>query len=135
VQAGEEPGDLHLQVRGESTGAVIGRRGQTLDALEHLVNRMLGHEEGSSQRLTVDAEGYRARRGEALASLALRLAERAKQKGRSVTLNPLSPRDRRIVHLTLQSDASLTTRSQGTGYYRKLVIIPHQASLGRTGDR
>jgi spoIIIJ-associated protein len=131
IEAGQSPEDVVLQVRGESTGVIIGRRGQTLDALEHLVNRALGREEGAPQHVTVDAEGYRARRSESLADLARRLADKAKQKGRSVTLNPLSPRDRRIVHLALQGDPSLTTRSQGTGYYRKLVIIPGPPSVRR----
>ena len=67
---------------------------------------------------------YRERRREYLNELARRLAEKAKQTGRSVTLNPMSPRDRRVVHLALQNDTSVETRSQGQGYYRKMLILP-----------
>ena len=104
---------------------MIGRRGQTLDALEYLVNRIVARsEDAPASRIMVDVEGYRERRREYLNELARRLAEKAKQTGRSVTLNPMSPRDRRVVHLALQNDTSVETRSQGQGYYRKMLILP-----------
>ena len=125
ARPGDESGTFVLDVKGDSGGLVIGRRGQTLDALEYLVNRIVARsEDGSPSRVVVDVEGYRERRKEYLNELALRLAEKAKQTGRSVTLNPMSPRDRRVVHLALQGDTSITTRSQGQGYYRKMLILP-----------
>jgi len=125
VRPGDEAGAFVLDVRGDSGGLVIGRRGQTLDALEYLVNRIVARSEDSStSRLVVDVEGYRERRREYLNELARRLAEKAKQTGRSVTLNPMSPRDRRVVHVALQDDSSVATRSQGQGYYRKMLILP-----------
>jgi len=125
VRRGDEAGAFVLDVKGDSGGLVIGRRGQTLDALEYLVNRIVARSEDSStSRLVVDVEGYRERRREYLNELARRLAEKAKQTGRSVTLNPMSPRDRRVVHVALQGDSSVATRSQGQGYYRKMLILP-----------
>jgi spoIIIJ-associated protein len=132
VRPGDEPGAFVLDVKGDSGGLVIGRRGQTLDALEYLVNRIVARsEDGSISRLVVDVEGYRERRREYLNELARRLAEKAKQTGRSVTLNPMSPRDRRVVHVALQGDTSVATRSQGQGYYRKMLILP----ANRRGNR
>ena len=113
-----------LVIHGDTSGLLIGRRGQTLDALEYVVNRAVGHDEERAAHVAVDANGYRARRRAALESLAHRMAEEARSKGRPVSLNPMSPRERRIVHLALQDDPALTTRSAGSGFYRRLVIVP-----------
>ena len=121
---GAEPGSILLAVTGEESGLVIGRRGQTLDALEYLVNRVVGRDGERGGRIVVDVERYRERRQEALEQLARRLAEKAKVTGRVVSVNPMSPRDRRIVHLTLQDDSGVATRSQGTGHYRRVLLIP-----------
>jgi spoIIIJ-associated protein len=126
VGVAQDADGVRLIIEGDPRGLLIGRRGQTLDAIEYLVNRIAGHDDGGAGagRLIVDSQDYRARRREALEALAHRLAERARQRGKPVTLNPLSPRDRRIVHLALHGDPTLSTRSAGTGYYRKLVIVP-----------
>jgi spoIIIJ-associated protein len=115
---------VRLVIDGDPGGVLIGRRGQTLDAIEYLVNRIVAHDEEGAVPLVVDAQDYRARRRQSLEALAQRLAERARRRGKPVTLNPMSPRDRRIVHLALQADPTLSTRSAGNGYYRKLVIVP-----------
>jgi spoIIIJ-associated protein len=119
-------GHVLLELAGDSSGVLIGRRGQMLDALEHVINRIVGRDEGAS-RLLVDSENYRARRRTSLEEMACRMADQAKRKGRPVTMNPMSPHDRRIVHLVLQEDRSLTTKSSGKGYFRRLVIIPEGA--------
>jgi spoIIIJ-associated protein len=125
-------GPIQLSLSGSDSGMIIGRRGQTLDALEHLVNRVVFRDDTEhGVRVALDVEGYRQRRQESLEQLALRLAAKARATGRLVTLNPMSPRDRRIVHLTLQSDPSVTTRSEGEGHYRKLVIVPATGRRGR----
>lgn len=130
-----EDDHLLLELTGDSSGVLIGRRGQMLDALEYLINRIIARDEGSS-RLLVDSENYRARRRSALEEMARRMGEQAKRKGRPVTLNPMSPHDRRIVHLVLQEDPSLTTKSSGKGYLRRLLIIPEGApSAGRSQRR
>jgi spoIIIJ-associated protein len=122
-----EDDHLLLELNGDSSGVLIGRRGQMLDALEYLINRIVGRDEGSS-RLLVDSQNYRVRRRTSLEEMARRMGEQAKQKNRPVTLNPMSPHDRRIVHLILQEDPSLTTKSSGKGYFRRLVIIPEGAA-------
>jgi spoIIIJ-associated protein len=114
-----------LRVSGRDGGIVIGRRGQTLDAIEHLMNRIALRESSSNPtRVRIDVEGYRERRQESLEQLARRLADKAKATGRVVTLNPMSPRDRRVIHITLQSDEDVTTWSQGEGHFRRLLIGP-----------
>jgi spoIIIJ-associated protein len=122
---GEDTGVLVLEVSGDSGGLVIGRRGQTLDAIEYMVNRIVGRDEESRPgRIIVDAEGYRERRRKYLDELARRLADKVRQTGRAVTLNPMSPRDRRIVHLAVQGDPEVVSRSQGEGHFRKVLIVP-----------
>ncbi|MBX3024785.1 Jag N-terminal domain-containing protein [bacterium] len=116
-----------LVIHGDAGGVMIGRRGATLDALEYVVNRVIGHDDEHAGHVEVDANDYRARRRAALEALAQRMAARARDKGRPVTLNPLNPRERRVVHLALQGDPTLSTRSAGSGYYRRLVIVPTAA--------
>jgi spoIIIJ-associated protein len=128
IRPDPEPGIVVLDVTGDSGGLLIGRRGQTLDALEYLVNRMVCRDEGSLGRAVIDVEHYRERRQEHLSSMARRLAEKAKQTGRPVTLNPMSPRDRRVVHMALQGDDAVTTRSQGDGQFRQVMILPSEGS-------
>jgi spoIIIJ-associated protein len=103
---------------------VIGRHGQGLDAIEYILNRMVARQFNDSGHIVVDAASYRARRRQNLVDMARRMADKAKRERRTVTINPLSPRDRRIVHLTLQEDREVTTRSHGDGLHRKLLIIP-----------
>lgn len=127
VDVAQDGETTRLVLCGDSSGTLIGRRGQTLDALEYVLNRILAHEDESIGRLVVDLEDYRLRRQRSLEAMAHRVAERARKRGKAVTLNPMSPRDRRIVHLTLQDDPTLTTRSAGSGFYRKVVIVPRDA--------
>jgi len=130
VTASGEGDRILLQLTGDTSGVLIGRRGQMLDALEYVVNRIVSRDEGASAHIVIDSENYRERRQTALEDMARRMAEQAKKKRKPVTLNPMSPRDRRIVHLVLQGDRTLTTRSSGKGFYRKLVIIPEGVGRG-----
>jgi len=115
-----------LMIEGDESGILIGRRGQTLDALEYMINRIASRDTRHTTHLVVDSHGYRQRRREALEALAQRMGERAEQRGKPVTMNPMSPRDRRIVHLALESAPGVETRSAGEGYFRKLLIIPRR---------
>lgn len=133
VEVAQDDDGVRLVISGDPSGALIGRRGQTLDALEYVINRVMAHEDESGSRLVVDLEDYRLRRRQALEALAQRVAERARRRGKPVSLNPMSPRDRRVVHLALQGDPTLTTRSAGTGFYRKVVIVP-ATRRSRQGD-
>ncbi len=121
--------NLHTE---EDMGLLIGRRGQTLSALQLLVammaNRPLPPEE--RRRIILDVEGYRERREIALRSLARNSADRAKRSGRPVRLEALNPRERRIVHLALADDPAVTTRSEGEDPNRVIVIVPRR-SRGR----
>jgi spoIIIJ-associated protein len=119
--------EVLLKIDSEEGGILIGRKGQTLDALEYLVNRIISRNEEGEAHIVLDIESYRERRKRALEELALRLGERAKRRRKTVTLNPLSPRDRRVVHLVLQDDPLVTTKSTGGTYYRRLLIIPEGA--------
>lgn len=132
IDVREEPERIVLDVRGPEAGLVIGKKGQTLDALQYLVARVRhrGAEEGGPPAqaaglpVVVDAEGYRARRIEQLVETAHRLADKAIRTGRTVTVNPMSPHDRRIIHITLDKEPGVTTRSEGEGAFRRLLIIP-----------
>jgi spoIIIJ-associated protein len=124
-----EDGSVLLDVTGDAQGLLIGRRGQTLDAIEYIVSRIAARDdEPPGRRIVIDVERYRERRRDHLTTLAERLAGKVRQTGRPVTLNPMSPRDRRIVHLALQEDASVATRSQGEGHFRKILIVPADRS-------
>jgi len=118
------PGENLLRIDGKEGGVLIGRKGQTLDALEYLVNRIISRSEEGEAHVVLDTENYRERRKKNLEDLALRLGERAKRRRKTVALNPLSPRDRRVVHLALQDDPLVMTKSTGGGYHRRLLIIP-----------
>jgi spoIIIJ-associated protein len=131
VRATEDEEAISLAIEGDSSGVLIGRHGQTLDALEYFLHRALSRDDGPA-RVVVDCEGYRVRRRETLEAMAHRLAQQAKIKRRAVSIEALSPRDRRIVHLALQGQSGLTTRSSGEGYYRKLIIIPEGARPPRS---
>jgi spoIIIJ-associated protein len=133
VAAQLEEDHVLLELSGDASGVLIGRKGQMLDALEYVVSRIVGRDEAARVHVVVDSQSYRTRRMEALEDLARRMGTEAKRKRGPVTLNAMSPRDRRIVHMILQRDTSLLTRSSGKGYYRKLVITP--AEGGRDGGK
>ena len=126
-------GEAVITITGGPVNLLIGHRGQTLDALEYLLNRMVTRSEEGEARFVLDAEGYRERRRKSLESLALHLGERVKRRRKIVTLSPLSPRDRRIIHLALQGDPLVTTRSMGRGYFRRLSILPEEGQWRERG--
>jgi len=113
-----------FRVPGDAAGIVIGRHGQTLDAIEYLLNRIASQGRMTSTRIAVDVEGYRERRQESVEQMARRAADKARHSGRPVTMAPMSPRDRRTVHVTLADERGVTTRSQGEGSFRRVVIVP-----------
>jgi spoIIIJ-associated protein len=128
VELKEDEERIYLNIQGDGGGLLIGRKGQTLDALEYLVNKMVHKNQEGKKRIVVDTENYRTRREDSLVKLAQRLGEKARQLGRPVTISPMNAHDRRIVHLALQNDRSLRTRSTGTGLYRKVIISPDKKS-------
>jgi spoIIIJ-associated protein len=126
TQPPEEGDDLPrhvLNVRGSDLGVLIGRRGETLDALQYITRLILGREFERRIYLTVDVEGYRARRERTLRQLAQRMAERTVSTGRKSVLEPMPPAERRIVHMTLRNHPDVTTESVGQGDKRKVTIV------------
>ncbi len=122
--AAEEHEDLiQVDIRGEGLGVVIGKRGQTLDALQYLANIVANKGGERRQRIILDAEGYRKRREEVLVDLAGRLAERVRRSGESIVLEPMSAPERKVIHSTLQNHPFVTTHSQGEEPFRKIVIL------------
>jgi spoIIIJ-associated protein len=133
LRAPETPGDglgrasAVLDVNGDDLGLLIGRRGITLAALQYMVNVMVNRKMRSRVLVNIDAEHYKRRREEALLGLAGRMADRVRQTGRSVTLEPMPAAERRIVHLSLAQDELVTTGSTGEGESRKVVIYPRRS--------
>jgi spoIIIJ-associated protein len=130
---GESPeGQAHgLTVASKEADAVLGRRGETLEALEYLVNRMLDQAGRSDRHVTLDAAGYRAKRQTAIEHMVRRACDRARERKRAVTLEmPLGPSDRKLVHELLESERGFTVKSLGQGLYRKLTLIPEGRRKG-----
>jgi len=124
VEAITEENKLTLQISGGNTGILIGRKGQTLDAMQFLADKIINRQSEARVRVKVDIEGYMETRKANLKHLALKMAEKAKKTGRPATINQMSAQDRRIVHLALKEDDQVRTQSMGDGYYRRLVIFP-----------
>lgn len=117
-----EPSPPSLNITGGDLGLLIGRRGQTLAALQYIVNLILFQKTGVSGHVIVDVEGYKQRRYIALESLALRLVEQVRKDRRPVVMEPMSPSERRIIHISLAHLADISTESTGEGESRKVVI-------------
>lgn len=124
-KAGGDADEIVLEVKSDNSGLIIGRKGQTLEALQYLVSRIAGERPVSeAPHIVIDIENYHQRRRQTLQDMALRLGEKAKRQRKTVTIDALSAADRKIVHAALQDDPWLTTRSLGQGAYRRLLIIP-----------
>lgn len=115
-------GNIYLNINTPNAGLLIGRRGRTLDAIQHLLNCIVNRSSLVKRRVIVDAEQYRERREEILTSLAHKLASKVKTTGQEVVVEPMNPQDRRIIHLALQDDQDVTTFSRGEGSFRSVVI-------------
>lgn len=111
-----------IEMKGENMGSIIGKRGQTLDSLQYLTNLVVNKGDYPYMNVTLDTEGYRERRKETLEHLAFNLAKKAKHNRRNVSLEPMNPYERRIIHATLQNDRYVTTYSEGVEPYRYVVI-------------
>lgn len=118
----DEDGALCVDMKGEHMGILIGKRGQTLDALQYLANRVANKHQSGYVRVKLDTENYRARREETLKHLAKNIAHKVKRNRRPVVLEPMNPYERRIIHSALQSDPYVTTHSEGEEPYRKVVV-------------
>ena len=118
----DSDGALSINMTGEHMGILIGKRGQTLDALQYLANRVANKHQEGYVRVKLDTENYRARREETLRHLAKNIAHKVKRSRRPFVLEPMNPYERRIIHSALQSDPYVTTHSEGEEPYRKVVV-------------
>lgn len=118
----EEDHTLYMEVSGENMGLIIGKRGQTLDALQYLLNRVASHNQEGAVRIKLDTEDYRERRKKTLENLAKNIAAKAKKTHKNVVLEPMNPYERMIIHSALQKDPAVTTYSKGKEPYRTVVV-------------
>jgi len=118
---------VELEIKGDGSGILIGRHGQTLDALEYIVNRILARRIKDAAPISVETESYRARRRQQLHRMAMSMGEKAKREHKPMRLDPMPARDRRVVHLALKEDPMVTTRSTGEGLLRAIEIVPTES--------
>lgn len=113
---------IYLDIEGKDSGTIIGKRGQTLDAIQYLTSLVVNKEQSSYTRVVVDAESYRAKREKTLEALSIRLANKVARSKRTVKLEPMNPYERKVIHATLQNHPSVKTRSEGQDPYRRVII-------------
>ena len=124
IDVQEKGGYLVFDLQGENLGILIGRRGDTLDALQFLLNLVINEKNSAKVKGIIDIENYRAKREDTLIGLSHKLAAKARKTGQKVVLEPMNPQERRIIHMALQNDKRVTTYSEGEEPYRKVVIEP-----------
>lgn len=122
ITAKEGKDVLYVDIQGKDSGTIIGKRGQTLDAIQYLTSLVVNKEQNAYTRVVVDAENYRAKREKTLELLAVRLANKVTRTKKSVRLEPMNPYERKVIHATLQNHPRVTTRSEGQDPYRRVII-------------
>jgi spoIIIJ-associated protein len=131
VTVNKTPEKIILDIEGDNSGLLIGKRGQNIDALQYLLNKAINKFDNGHKMILIDSGEYRKRREEFLLGLAEKIRERVKKTLKPVSLAHMNAHDRRIIHMVLQEDESLITQSRGEGKYRKIVILPAKASNNR----
>ncbi len=126
VKAEHKDGTIALNIEGDKSGILIGRKGSTLDALQFIVNKIVNKTLEKSTHVVIDSEDYRERRQAFLVQTAVKMGNKAKRIRKPVTTNLLNSHDRRIVHLALREDEDLDTKSRGDGILKKVIIIPRK---------
>ena len=124
VKVSSNKDSVYVDVDGEDSGTIIGKRGSTLDALQYLTSLVVNKDQNNYIRVVIDAENYRQKREKTLEKLAFRLADKAARSGRSVKLEPMNPYERKVIHTALQQRKGVTTRSEGEEPYRRVIIEP-----------
>jgi spoIIIJ-associated protein len=124
ISGKQSDGKIFLNIEGDSSGILIGRKGKTLDALQYIVNMAVNKTSEKKIRVEIDSENYRQKRVESLTQLALKIGDKAKKFKKPFTTSPLNPNERRIVHLALKGDEKLETKSKGEGILKKVIIKP-----------
>jgi spoIIIJ-associated protein len=124
AKEGNSVDEINLEIAGRDAGRIIGKKGQVLSALQFVTHRVINRPGLDRRHVSVDAEGYKSRRDDSLASMARRLGKQAVEQGKIITFEPMNPRDRRVVHLALAGFEGVITRSDGEGDDRRVQIIP-----------
>jgi len=122
-----------LNIQGNGSGFLIGKRGQNLDAIQYIVSKAVHHSVDGHKMIIIDMEKYRERREESLIALALRIGEKVKKTKKPLTVGYMNAHDRRVIRLAIQNDTTLTTKSRGEGEYRKILILPVRRSPELSG--
>ena len=124
MDAKADESNIYIELSGDDCGTIIGRRGQTLDAIQYLTSLVVNKEHESYTKVVIDAEDYRSRREKTLEQLADKMAKKAIKSHRSLKLDPMNPYERKVIHATLQKNPKVSTRSEGQDPYRRVVIEP-----------
>jgi spoIIIJ-associated protein len=124
IESDQEAGKIIYRISGGQSGVLIGKRGQTLEAIQYLLEKMINKKSGNRIRVLVDVEGYLEKRKSNLQQMALRMAEKAIRTKKPVTIGQMNSHDRRIIHIQLKDEKGVRTQSIGDGFYRKLMIFP-----------
>lgn len=124
IKYNESLSSLNVELSGDDMGVLIGKRGQTLDSLQYLISLVVNRGTGEYIRVKVDTENYRERRKETLENLARNISYKVKRTRRPVSLEPMNPYERRIIHSALQNDKYVTTHSEGEEPFRRVVVVP-----------
>ncbi len=135
VEVREQTDPPCVHIRGADAVVLIGKKGQTLESLQYLIDKMVQKQAGKRYRITIDVEGYIETRSAELTELAQRLAEKALRSGKPSSISRLSAQERRLVHMALKNNKSVRTQSIGDGYYRKLVIFPKKKGSKKTREK
>ena len=122
ISAKANEDNVFVNIQGKDSGTIIGKRGQTLDAIQYLTSLVVNKDQENYIRVVVDAENYRSKREKTLEKLANRLADKVVKTKRSVMLEPMNPYERKVIHATLQNNPRVTTRSEGQDPYRRVII-------------
>jgi spoIIIJ-associated protein len=124
VEFHEGENKVYAELESDNSGLVIGKKGKTLEAVQFLVNLIANQQSHSDKKIILDIEGYRAKRERALKTLSRNIAAKVARSGKPYTMEAMNPFERRLIHLTLQNDKRVTTRSEGQGIYRKVKVFP-----------
>ncbi len=128
VSVQEGTARIFFKVNGGHAAILIGKHGQTLEAIQYIVEKIVNKQQKERVRIHIDIEGYLKNRRISLQKLAARMAEKVKRTGKPATIDPMNAHDRRIVHIALKDDSKVRTQSVGEGFLRKLVILPKRNS-------
>lgn len=124
VEFHEGENKVYVELESDNSGLIIGKKGKTLEAVQFLVNLIANHQNNTDKKIILDIEGYRAKRERSLKNMSRNVAAKVARSGKPFLMEPMNPFERRLIHLTLQNDNRVMTKSEGHGIYRKVRVIP-----------